>query len=680
MKTLYKNRFGGLFLKIFLAAILCMMIPLGITSFTTIKSIYGNLKSMTNENLQQLSNEKMNEVNSIIQNQIALSRSIAESPYIVEAVAKQYNSGKLDASENEKIQLYLNTIFEEANGLYENFFITCGTVGIADGIGGTTLHDVTGEPWYDSCIIDGEFLGNNISPVTGRPVYVISYAIKDPKTGEVVGGLNNSIDLAAMTENITSSINSQDMTVLIVDLDGNIIASQNENQILQVNFNQENNSTLAVMNLMKTSESGYVEFELNQEENVGAFTNYGNINTLVYMPKSVYISTIRNLIFQIVRVTIFCFIVAATLIIIISFSITNSLRRMVNIIEHCGNADFTEEIPAKLMRHRDEIGVLAKSMERMQNYIRTIFREIIDETDVVNGNINISDEKISILAKKIDTVNTLTAERASEMQQTASSTEVMNQNTLHIKEAIDSINQETSNGKIILEDISRRAQNLKQNAIKSQKRASELTNGINEGLRTAIEQSKAVNKIDELSVGILEIASQTNLLALNASIEAARAGEQGKGFAVVADEIRQLAENSQSSVSAIQEMTKQVIIAVKNLSANSEKSIAFIDETVIGDYQTMVHIGEQYCTDSETIKNLVENIDTSAGNLSNAMDIMSNSIHEISIANTEGAEGITSIAINTSEVKEGAATVSEVMKAVKESTQKLKESINRFSI
>ena len=234
--------------------------------------------------------------------------------------------------------------------------------------------------------------------------------------------------------------------------------------------------------------------------------------------------------------------------------------------------------------------------------------------------------------------------------------------------------------KIILEDISRRAQNLKQNDIKSQKRASELTNGINEGLRTAIEQSKAVNKIDELSVGILEIASQTNLLALNASIEAARAGEQGKGFAVVADEIRQLAENSQSSVSAIQEMTKQVIIAVKNLSANSEKSIAFIDETVIGDYQTMVHIGEQYCTDSETIKNLVENIDTSAGNLSNAMDIMSNSIHEISIANTEGAEGITSIAINTSEVKEGAATVSEVMKAVKESTQKLKESINRFSI
>lgn len=104
-----------------------------------------------------------------------------------------------------------------------------------------------------------------------------------------------------------------------------------------------------------------------------------------------------------------------------------------------------------------------------------------------------------------------------------------------------------------IEGIRTRAQGLKQNVVDAQQRASELTREINEGMRLAIEQSKEVNKIDELSTAILEIAEQTNLLSLNASIEAARAGEQGKGFAVVAEEIRKLAENSERTITFIDE-------------------------------------------------------------------------------------------------------------------------------
>ena len=671
---------GGLFWKIFLTAVLCMMIPLLITSITTVISTYDNLVRTTNENLRQLSVEKMNEVDSIIQNQVSLTKAVANSPYIQDAIAEQYHTGVLNAEENEEIQDYLGEIFADADGLYENFFITCGTTGVADGLGGATLHDVTGEPWYDACAANGEFLGNNISPVTGRPVYVISYAIKDRETGEVVGGLNNSIDLGAMTDTITGSIEAEGTTVLIVDLEGHVIASQNTEQILQVNFNEENSSTAAAMQQMGGAKSGYVEFELNNETNVGAFSKDDSMNTLVFMPESTYTETVNSLIRQIVIVAVICFIIAAVFIVLLSVSITKPLSQMVNIIERYGNADFTEEVPEVMIKRHDEIGVLARSMGSMQQDLRETFRAIIEEANSVDGHINISSEEITLLSRRIDTVNDLTADRAAEMEETAASTEVMNQNTSSIKEAVEAISTETSRGRETLEGISARAQGLKQDAVDAQQRASELTTEINERMRLAIEQSKEVNKIDELSEAILQIASQTNLLALNASIEAARAGEQGKGFAVVADEIRKLAENSQNTVSEIQGVTKQVVIAVNNLAESSERTINFIDENVIKDYQDMVGIGEQYYEDAESVRSLIESVDNSAAQLAESMNVMSNSIKEITIANNEGAKGTTNIAQNVTEIMENAGSVSEVMSLVKDSAQKLKDSIGKFAV
>ncbi len=673
-------RLGGLFRTIFCTSMLCMIVPLAVTVIYTISTINERLVRVEENNLIDMADEKMNELTLMIQNQSAVTKAVAQSPYIAQAIAEQKQTGNIDKEQNETLQTYLGGIFENADGLYENFFITCGTTGVADGLQGETLHDVTGEPWYDACIKDGFFIGNNISPVTGRPVYVISYAIKDPQTGDVVGALNNSIDLEAMTSSFTTSSKDGNLQIMIADMQGIVLASIDKEKILELNLKEENDSTAQIMTKASQQDCANVTFTMDNVTYIGAYQNNGDMITIVYMTEEIFTSIIFSLLKGIVIVAAIAFILASLLIIRISYSIINPLNQMVLIVKQNGNADFTQDIPKKLRKRSDEIGTLAESMEKMQGNIRGLFQDIMGETGRMDKNVESSNAKMQVLNEKISTVNSLTIERAAEMEETAAGTDTMMQNSASIMSAIESINSDIADGIQVADGISCRAQQLKQNAVHAQERATKLTSEINRNLRDAIEQSKEVGKIHELSEGILEIAGRTNLLALNASIEAARAGEQGKGFAVVAGEIRTLAENSQSTVAAIQNVTDQVVIAVQNLSENAEKVIDFISENVISDYQEMVDIGGQYYADSQSVKEFVDAINEATQELSLSMDSMSQSLHEVSAANNDGANGIHEIAQNTVDISDGASHVSDMMGSVEESTQKLKKSVSRFTV
>lgn len=80
-----------------------------------------------------------------------------------------------------------------------------------------------------------------------------------------------------------------------------------------------------------------------------------------------------------------------------------------------------------------------------------------------------------------------------------------------------------------------------------------------------------VDNYREMSKNVEKIAQNINLLSLNASIEAARAGEAGRGFAVVASNIRNLSDESKSSVANAQEN-----------DASINQSISEINDTLNG--------------------------------------------------------------------------------------------------
>ena len=642
-KLKIKVKFNGLFRTIFLTAILCMVIPMAVSSLFTIRSVSSNLEETSSANLQQLATEKGNQISEIISNQLELTQALVESPYVHEIVEKKYAAK--DYSVDKDLCDYLGYIAGTRDNIHENLFVCVGSTFVADCHDGATAHDAAEENSYQTAVSEGMYIGKEFSPSSGQAVLIINVAITDSK-GNVIGTVGNAISVPTMTEAIMNSFGEDsDYGVYLVDEEGVVIASPNPDDVLVVDFNNENETTQAVMSQVAQSETGTVSFEMDGVANMGAYSVSNGLTTLVYMPVSAYMAPVKSMVMSIVIIAVICIVVAAIVITLISTSIIRPLIHMVMLIEKYGNADFSEPVPPAILNNKNEIGVLGKALDNMQRIIREIFENIIAETDSVSNNVTTTQDEMLALSDTIGTVNDLVSDRAAESEETAASTEIISENALNVKDAVGEITDQANKGMEMSDDINDRASELKSGAERAQSEVVALTSELRDKLNNAVEQSKAVNQINALSDAILDIASETSLLSLNASIEAARAGEAGRGFAVVAEQIGKLADNSQETVGQIQDITKQVVVAVNNLADNS-----------------------------------METINTSAESLMDSIGAMTQSVGEISTANTEGAEGITNISHNTSDMQDMSVRVSDIMDSVQDSTVKLKETVNKLTV
>ncbi len=327
---------------------------------------------------------------------------------------------------------------------------------------------------------------------------------------------------------------------------------------------------------------------------------------------------------------------------------------------------------------KDEIGKIATGVNIFIETLQTIMSTITEDSIRLNEIVTAVAQSVSKANDNSCDISSVMEELSASMEEIASTVMSINDNTGNVDAHVIELADASKDLLAYSQEMQARATELEETAVDNKNNTSEVINEIISKLNQAIEDSKSVDKVNDLTNEILNISGQTNLLALNASIEAARAGEAGKGFAVVADEIRQLADSSREAANNIQNINNMVVAAVKELIASSDSIIKYTNENVLPDYDGFVKAGKQYNSDATYVNEIVEQFSEMAANIRELVKNITESMNGISNAVDESANGVTTAAMNTGGLVQDITMISTEMESNSEIAEELKEEAGRF--
>ncbi len=322
-----------------------------------------------------------------------------------------------------------------------------------------------------------------------------------------------------------------------------------------------------------------------------------------------------------------------------------------------------------VIKNRDEIGLLAKSLNKMVENLKSKIKEAEDGTQEAvkesekarnataeankaremaeNAKVEGMNHAASQLENIVFKISTASHDLSDQVSQSSQGSQDQKDRTIETATAMEQMNatvievaSNASNAASGADQAQQEAENgehIVKKSIEAIREVQDMSASVKESLAQLGDRAKQIGGIMNV---IDDIADQTNLLALNAAIEAARAGDAGRGFAVVADEVRKLAEKTMTA-------TKEVGEAINSIQHGTGENIKGMDNAV----QAVENATELAYSSGEALNKIVRLI----GDAADQVRSIATATEEQSAASEEvgkSIEDIKNIAIQGAEVME----------------------------
>ena len=344
------------------------------------------------------------------------------------------------------------------------------------------------------------------------------------------------------------------------------------------------------------------------------------------VPRSSVLAGAKSIKAYLVIAVIICAIVALVLGNYFALDIGKAIKKVNKDMQETASGDLTGELH---LSRKDEFRTLSANIRNMKSSMKKLIVKMGDVSGELVGSANTVDDNSKLLADisqdistAVDDIDTGIARQSedtsnclAQMEELASSIEVVQSNTAKISDITSTTRTAIDGGMNVVNELSEHVYET-----------TDVTKGIIEEIGKLTEEAQSITSI---ITTIEDIAEETNLLALNASIEAARAGEAGRGFAVVADNIRGFALRSSEAAGEIGDIVGKLQnrMAVAIETAEKAESIVNTQEQSL---KTTINVFNDISAHIQDLSNNLDSIITSMNGIERAKEDTLSAVESIS--------------------------------------------------